>query len=180
MANSTGKQFSRHEATPIAVDLRRFFHTSFERSGRLLLVVAGTLALGYYQSANVTPVYRANAVLQIVDDFEDSIEDVMQLRRLMSRNRPNELNTIAQSVPHQEFLKEVVEARQWHVNPEFSGATTNQVSVDAMAAMLPQGLPVLGLDEHTACILDLATDQAEVKGIGPATVDKNRAVITLD
>ena len=147
MANSTGKQFSRHEATPIAVDLRRFFHTAFERSGLLLLVVAGTLALGYYQSANVTPVYRSNAVLQIVDDFEDSIEDVMQLRRLMSRNRPDELNTIAQSITHQEFLKEVVEARQWHLNPEFSGATTNQVSVDAMAAML-QGIvqPVVRYD----------------------------------
>ncbi len=37
---------------------------------------------------------------------------------------------------------------------------------DALAAMLPPALPILGLDEHTACILDLATDRAEVKGIG--------------
>jgi len=57
----------------------------------------------------------------------------------------------------------------------FMGATR----FDALAAMLPQALPVLGLDEHTACILDLATDQAEVKGIGGITLRTSDGVMTV-
>ncbi len=57
----------------------------------------------------------------------------------------------------------------------FMGATR----FDALAAMLPQGVPVLGLDEHTACILDLATDQAEVKGIGGITLRTSDGVMTV-
>ena len=57
----------------------------------------------------------------------------------------------------------------------FMGATR----FDAMAALLPQGLPVLGLDEHTACILDLATDQAEVKGIGGITLRTPDGAMTV-
>lgn len=57
----------------------------------------------------------------------------------------------------------------------FMGATR----FDAMAAMLPQGLPVLGLDEHTACILDLAADQAEVKGIGGITLRTSAGAMTV-
>jgi hypothetical protein len=41
---------------------------------------------------------------------------------------------------------------------------------DALEAMLPEPRPVLGLDEHTACILDLATSRAEVRGIGAITL----------
>ncbi len=41
---------------------------------------------------------------------------------------------------------------------------------DALESMLPESRPVLGLDEHTACILDLATSQGEVKGIGGITL----------
>ncbi len=41
---------------------------------------------------------------------------------------------------------------------------------DALEAMLPEPRPVLGLDEHTACILDLATSRAEVRGIGTITL----------
>ncbi len=41
---------------------------------------------------------------------------------------------------------------------------------DALETMLPETLPVLGLDEHTACILDLATSQGEVKGLGGITL----------
>jgi hypothetical protein len=57
----------------------------------------------------------------------------------------------------------------------FMGATR----FDAMAAMLPQGLPVLGLDEHTACILDLATDRAEVKGLGGITLRTPDGAMTV-
>jgi len=39
-----------------------------------------------------------------------------------------------------------------------------------LVALLPEKVPVFGLDEHTACILDLATDEAEIKGIGTVTL----------
>ena len=35
--------------------------------------------------------------------------------------------------------------------------------------LLPEQVPVFGLDEHTACIMNLETDEAEVKGIGSVT-----------
>lgn len=38
-----------------------------------------------------------------------------------------------------------------------------------LVEILPEPLPILGLDEHTACILDLAADEATVKGIGTVT-----------
>ncbi|MGD8266924.1 MAG: hypothetical protein PVF55_02075 [Desulfobacterales bacterium] len=41
---------------------------------------------------------------------------------------------------------------------------------DALETLLPEPRPVLGLDEHTACILDLATSQVEVRGIGGITL----------
>jgi peptidase E len=36
--------------------------------------------------------------------------------------------------------------------------------------LIPQKVPVLGLDEHTACILDFENSQAEIKGIGRITL----------
>ena len=57
----------------------------------------------------------------------------------------------------------------------FMGATR----FDALEAMLPQALPILGLDEHTACILDLATDQAEVKGIGGISLRTSDGTMTI-
>ncbi len=39
-----------------------------------------------------------------------------------------------------------------------------------LEGMLPEDLGILGLDEHTACILDLAAGQAVVRGIGGATL----------
>jgi len=50
---------------------------------------------------------------------------------------------------------------------------------DALVAMLPQEVPILGLDEHTACILDLAADQAEVKGIGGITLRTPDGAMTV-
>ena len=35
-----------------------------------------------------------------------------------------------------------------------------------LESMIPENLPVFGLDEHTACILDFERGQAEIKGIG--------------
>jgi hypothetical protein len=47
-----------------------------------------------------------------------------------------------------------------------------------LIALLPEKVPVFGLDEHTACILDLATDEGEIKGIGTVTLrSHNREVI---
>jgi hypothetical protein len=37
---------------------------------------------------------------------------------------------------------------------------------------LPDHVNILGLDEHTACIIDLASQQATVKGIGRVIVKK--------
>jgi hypothetical protein len=50
---------------------------------------------------------------------------------------------------------------------------------DVLASMLPQPLPILGLDEHTACILDLANDQAEVKGLGGISLRTPEGVRTF-
>jgi hypothetical protein len=39
-----------------------------------------------------------------------------------------------------------------------------------LIALMKENVPVLGLDEHTACILDLATEEAEVRGLGSVTL----------
>ncbi len=41
--------------------------------------------------------------------------------------------------------------------------------------LLPPETTVLGIDEHTACILDLASDEAWVRGIGGVTLRKGEA-----
>ena len=41
---------------------------------------------------------------------------------------------------------------------------------EKLAALLPNGVTIFGLDEHTACLLDLATDEAVIKGIGRAVL----------
>ena len=35
-----------------------------------------------------------------------------------------------------------------------------------LETMLPEDVSILGLDEHTACIIDFATNQVEIKGLG--------------
>jgi hypothetical protein len=40
----------------------------------------------------------------------------------------------------------------------------------SLESLIPQKVPVLGLDEHTACILDFENSQAEIKGIGRITL----------
>jgi peptidase E len=39
-----------------------------------------------------------------------------------------------------------------------------------LESLIPEKVPVLGLDEHTACILDFENNQAEMKGIGRVTL----------
>ena len=46
---------------------------------------------------------------------------------------------------------------------------------DRLAKMLPPGTPILGIDEHTACIIEPDSDQFLVMGAGTATVLNNGA-----
>ena len=39
-----------------------------------------------------------------------------------------------------------------------------------LESLIPEKVPVLGLDEHTACILDFEKDQAFIKGLGRVTL----------
>jgi hypothetical protein len=41
---------------------------------------------------------------------------------------------------------------------------------ERLATLLPEDTLILGLDEHTACIIDLAREQASVRGIGQVTI----------
>ncbi len=43
---------------------------------------------------------------------------------------------------------------------------------DQLVASLPADVSIFGLDEHTACILDFAKDEAIVKGIGQVTLQR--------
>ena len=43
---------------------------------------------------------------------------------------------------------------------------------EQLTASLPQDVAILGLDEHTACILDFESDQAIIKGIGQVTLQR--------
>jgi cyanophycinase-like exopeptidase len=42
-----------------------------------------------------------------------------------------------------------------------------------LQALLPDDISVFGLDEHTACILDLVSNQAQIKGIGRAILRRS-------
>jgi hypothetical protein len=48
-----------------------------------------------------------------------------------------------------------------------------------LEALLPEDVSVFGLDEHTACILNLETDEAEVKGIGRVTLRRKNGVVSF-
>jgi cyanophycinase-like exopeptidase len=60
--------------------------------------------------------------------------------------------------------------------------------MDRLMALLPGHVGILGIDEHTACILDLEANTAEIKGIGGATLMgrdleihfKTREIFSLD
>lgn len=44
---------------------------------------------------------------------------------------------------------------------------------EKLVALLAEKVPVFGLDEHTACILNIETEEAEVKGIGTVTLKRD-------
>jgi cyanophycinase-like exopeptidase len=44
-----------------------------------------------------------------------------------------------------------------------------------LEALLPEGSSVLGLDEHTACLIDLEKEEVVIRGIGRATLRHNAA-----
>jgi len=60
--------------------------------------------------------------------------------------------------------------------------------MDHLMALLPEDVTVLGIDEHTACILDFEKQTAEIKGIGGITLKehhqetffKNGSIFPLD
>jgi cyanophycinase-like exopeptidase len=45
-----------------------------------------------------------------------------------------------------------------------------QERFDRLVEMLPSGRPVLGIDEHTACILEKGESSFRVMGAGSATI----------
>jgi peptidase E len=42
-----------------------------------------------------------------------------------------------------------------------------------LEGMLPDGVHVLGIDEHTACIIDLARSEARIRGVGTVTLRRD-------
>ncbi|NNL76791.1 MAG: hypothetical protein HKO68_10695 [Desulfobacterales bacterium] len=48
-----------------------------------------------------------------------------------------------------------------------------------LESLLPENVPVFGLDEHTACILDFENREAEIKGIGRATLRSSKGELAF-
>jgi len=48
-----------------------------------------------------------------------------------------------------------------------------------LAGMLPEDVSVLGLDEHTACIINLAKKEVVIRGVGRMTLQRGNAEITF-
>jgi len=48
-----------------------------------------------------------------------------------------------------------------------------------LESLLPEDASVLGLDEHTACLLDLEKEEAVIKGIGGVTLRRNGAEMSF-
>jgi len=48
-----------------------------------------------------------------------------------------------------------------------------------LVSLMTEQVPVFGLDEHTACIMNLATDEAQIKGIGTVTLRRAEREITF-
>lgn len=49
-----------------------------------------------------------------------------------------------------------------------------------LVSLLPQDVSILGLDEHTACILDFEADEAIIKGIGTVTLQRAGSEMVFD
>ncbi len=48
-----------------------------------------------------------------------------------------------------------------------------------LESLLPEDASILGLDEHTACLLDLKEEEAVIRGIGRVTLRRNGAEMTF-
>jgi peptidase E len=48
-----------------------------------------------------------------------------------------------------------------------------------LEALLPEDAPILGVDEHTACIIDLSRNEARILGIGGVTLRRGGSELTL-
>ena len=49
----------------------------------------------------------------------------------------------------------------------------------ALSSKLPEDVAILGLDEHTACIIDLAREEITIRGIGTVTLRRQGSEITF-
>jgi peptidase E len=49
-----------------------------------------------------------------------------------------------------------------------------------LMALLPEDVSILGLDEHTACIIDLEKEKMTIKGIGRMTLRRQEAEMTFE
>lgn len=49
-----------------------------------------------------------------------------------------------------------------------------------LESLLPEDVDILGLDEHTACIMDLEKEDVSIKGIGHATLRRRDSEITFE
>jgi peptidase E len=49
-----------------------------------------------------------------------------------------------------------------------------------LVSLLPEDVSILGLDEHTACILDFENDEAVIKGIGTVTLQRLGGEMVFD
>ncbi|MGD8881581.1 MAG: hypothetical protein PVI82_06815, partial [Desulfobacterales bacterium] len=49
-----------------------------------------------------------------------------------------------------------------------------------LVSLLPEDISILGLDEHTACILDFENDEALIKGIGTVTLQRSASEMVFD
>ena len=50
---------------------------------------------------------------------------------------------------------------------------------NALSSKLPEGVSILGLDEHTACIIDFAREEITIRGIGSVTLRRNGIDLTF-
>ena len=55
-----------------------------------------------------------------------------------------------------------------------------QPRFEQLVSLLPPDVSILGLDEHTACILDFETEEATIKGIGQVTLHRSGSEMVLD
>lgn len=49
-----------------------------------------------------------------------------------------------------------------------------------LSSLLPEDISILGLDEHTACVLDFENDEAQIKGIGTVTLQRSGSEMVFD